>query len=309
MSLVCERTRHRSTGQPLWQPVGVSWRATPPLACARLSTGRPAASMRDTLSSTTHDPEPRRGLTPVGPSALPRRETPSTEITRHLLNYLLSGDLTPGQKIPSERQLADALAVGRSAVREAIKSLSLLGLLDVRQGDGTYLAGSTSGLLPRVLEWGLLLGERAVVDLIEARTEIEISVAGLAAERASADALERIGQRYAAMQSAPDLEAYVEADIGFHVEVARSSENEVLANLIVSLQSLLQVWARRVLEYAQETETSLQMHEPILTAIRERNPEQARAAMSAHMTRANRRLRDAISLEHSADGVRLRTPG
>jgi GntR family transcriptional regulator, transcriptional repressor for pyruvate dehydrogenase complex len=261
-----------------------------------LSTGQPAARIaaipRTSLDNSTTD---LPSAVPAGPSALPRRDSASAEITRHLLSYLLSGDVTPGQKIPSERQLADALEVGRSAVREAIKSLSLLGLLDVRQGDGTYLAGSASGLLPRVIEWGLLLGERAVTDLMEARTEIEISVAALAAERADADAVDRIAQHLSVMRSASDLEVYVEADIAFHVEVARASGNEVLANLIVSLQSLLQIWARRVLEYAGETETSLQMHEPILDAIRGKDAPAAREAMAAHMARANRRLREAVA--------------
>ena len=73
------------------------------------------------------------------------------EITRRLLEFLLSGDIEPGSKIASERQLAEALQVGRGSVREAIKSLSLLGLLDVRQGDGTYLSRGGSDLLPQVI--------------------------------------------------------------------------------------------------------------------------------------------------------------
>ncbi len=241
------------------------------------------------------DSSERPAARPVpAPSAMPRREAPSSEITRHLLSYLLSGDLAPGQKIPSERQLAEALEVGRSAVREAIKSLSLLGLLDVRQGDGTYVTGSVSDLLPRVIDWGLLLGERAVADLVEARTEIEISVAGLAAERAEPEDIERLSRHYEAMRAAGDVGAYVDADIAFHVQVARASRNEVFANLIVSLQSLLGVWAKRVLEYAGETESSLAMHEPILAAIRQKDPAAAREAMRAHMERANRRLHDAV---------------
>lgn len=233
--------------------------------------------------------------TPPTPAALPRREAPSAEITRHLLSYLLSGEIAPGQKIPSERQLAEALQVGRGALREGIKSLSLLGLLDVRQGDGTYLTGSASELLPRVIDWGLLLGQRTVADLVEARTEIEISVAGLAAERAEPEAIERLTSHLEAMRAAPDVDTYVEGDIAFHLEVARASQNEVFANLITSLQSLLGVWAKRVLEHAGETETSLAMHEPVLAAIRAHDPDAARDAMRAHMERANRRLHDAVS--------------
>jgi GntR family transcriptional regulator, transcriptional repressor for pyruvate dehydrogenase complex len=226
------------------------------------------------------------------------REGPLAEITRKLLDYLLSGEIEPGSKIPSERQLADGLGVGRSAVREAIKSLSLLGLLDVRQGDGTYLSRSGSDLLPRVIEWGLLLEEPQLVDLLEARTEIEIVVTGLAAQRASEAELAALRTRLEEMRSAgSDVDAYVEADIAFHLEIARASGNGVLANLLTSLRSLLRVWADRVLHHAGETDTSLAMHEPIVKAISDHDADKARAAMRAHMERANRRLREALDAD------------
>ena len=197
--------------------------------------------------------------TPTGPT-LPEsmrvepRVAPVAEITSKLLDYLLSGEVRPGTKIASERQLAEALAVGRSSVREAIKSLSLLGLLDVRQGDGTYLSRSGSELLPRVIEWGLLLGEPHIRDLLEARSEIEIVVAGLAAERAHAQQIEQIRRHLGAMREAPDVAAYVEADVAFHLAVAQASGNETFERLITSIRSLLGVWAARVLEHAGETE-------------------------------------------------------
>jgi GntR family transcriptional repressor for pyruvate dehydrogenase complex len=226
------------------------------------------------------------------------REAPLAELTRKLLDYLLSGEVEPGTKIPGERHLAEALGVGRSAVREAIKSLSLLGLLDVRQGDGTYLSRSGSDLLPKVIEWGLLLKVPSIMDLLEARAEIEIVTAGLAAMRAGEPEVTRLQERLRAMRSAgDDVDAYVEADIAFHLEIARASGNEVLANLVVSLRALLRVWFDRVLRHAGETKTSLAMHEPIAKAIASSDPEAARVAMKAHMDRANRRLREALDAE------------
>ncbi len=231
------------------------------------------------------------------------REGPLAEITRKLLDYLLSGEIEPGTKIPSERQLAEGLGVGRSAVREAIKSLSLLGLLDVRQGDGTYLSRSGSDLLPRVIEWGLLLEEPRIMDLLEARAEIEVVVAGLAATRGDVEAVDRVRERFEAMRVADernDIDAYVEADLAFHLEIARTSGNEVMANIVTSLRSLLRVWAERVLHHAGETRTSLPMHEAIVDAIASGDAEAARAAMRAHMARAHRRLREALDAEHAA---------
>jgi GntR family transcriptional repressor for pyruvate dehydrogenase complex len=232
------------------------------------------------------------------------REPPLAEITRKLLDYLLSGEVEAGTKIPGERHLAEALGVGRSAVREAIKALSLLGLLDVRQGDGTYLSRSGSDLLPRVIEWGLLLKVSSVMDLLEARAEIEITAAGLAATRAGEDEVAAVRQRLEAMRAAgDDVDAYVEADIAFHLEIARASGNEVFANLVTSLRSLLRVWAARVLSHAGETGSSLAMHEPIVKAIAAGNPEKARKAMKAHMDRADRRLRQALEAEEAKAGA------
>jgi len=217
-------------------------------------------------------------------------------VARILLEYLLSGGLEPGEKIASERQLSKSLGVGRSAVREATKSLNLLGLLDVRPGDGTYLTGSSSDLLPRVIEWGLLLGERQVNDLMEARRYLEVDIAGLAAERRNEEGLSALRATLEKMRAAgSDIAAYVDADVEFHLALANASGNQVLTDLVRIIRSLVDVWARRVLEAAGETVTSLKMHEPIVKAVVERDVVGAREAMQRHMERAERRLREAVA--------------
>ncbi len=233
---------------------------------------------------------------------LSRREPAGLELTQKLLDYLLSGHFKPGQRIPSERQLAEALGVGRSAVRETIKSLSLLGLIEQRQGDGTYLARSNGDLLPRVIEWGLLLGENRVHDLIEMRHHLEIIMAGLAAQRRTDAQLQRMRALLHEMEQAgDDFQRYVEADVAFHLEIARASANAGLAGTLETVQVLLRVWAKRVIVAAKETETSLAMHAPILDAIEQQHPDAARAAMQAHMDRAARRLRAAVDGPGVAD--------
>jgi GntR family transcriptional repressor for pyruvate dehydrogenase complex len=235
---------------------------------------------------------------PSALSAIKRPDAPSVEVTRHLLQYLLSGHFAPGDRIPSERKLAEVLEIGRASVREAIKSLSLLGLVVVRQGDGTYLTQSTSNLLPEVIEWGLLLGERHIEDLIEARTNLEAFNASLAAERGSDDQIKELWKRLEAMRSAgTDYPAYVQADIDFHSHVARMSGNEVLANLASSFQSLLRVWAAKVIKAHGDTMARANEHEPIAAAIAARDADAARREMDFHMREAARRLREAIVAE------------
>lgn len=228
---------------------------------------------------------------PLPQQALARREPANIELTNQLLQYLTSGDISPGQKLPGERALSEALRVGRAALREALKSLSLLGILEQRQGDGTYLSNTQSDLLPKVIEWGLYLRAHEFVELVDARHQLEVLLAGLAAERRSEAALTALRAAVQEMRDARnDLDRYVDADVAFHLEIAAASGNDVLAGVLRNIRALLRVWTHRVIHAAGETETSLAMHEPIFEAIEAKSSAKAQKAMRAHMRRANKRL-------------------
>jgi GntR family transcriptional repressor for pyruvate dehydrogenase complex len=227
-----------------------------------------------------------------------RREPISTEIARRLVDYLLSGEIGPGERMPSERQLAQAFGVGRSAMREAIKSLSLLGLVEVRHGDGTYLRKADSSLLPQVIEWGLLLGEPRTRDLVEARQKIEEVIAALAAERRTADdvaslrlLLARMG---AAVAPGVDTAVFVEADVDFHLCLSEAARNTALRDVLGGVQALLRVWIGRVIA-AGNRDVSFREHVPIVDAVERGDPAEARAAMESHMKAAAARLERAIA--------------
>lgn len=223
------------------------------------------------------------------------RPSRSVEVAQSLLSYLLSGQLRPGDRIPSERSLVETLGVGRGAVREALKSLTLLGLLEVRQGDGTYLSSTNSSLLPQIVEWGIMLGEQHILDLVEARQEIEISLAGLAAARRTDSDADRIAAALRAMRdSVGDRERYIEADVNFHIVVADISGNSVLAGVLNNIRTLLRVWTTRVVVDKDSIRDSLALHPPICAAIRKGDPVAARAAMTRHMERAAARLRKTL---------------
>jgi len=224
-----------------------------------------------------------------------RREAPSTEITRMLLRYLLSREIKLGDRIPPERQLAQILGVGRSTVREAIKSLSLLGLLEVRQGDGTYLSQSTSDLLPQVIDWGLVLKEPYVIDLVEARERLEPMIAELAAKRRSEEDLENLRRLVEKMKaSTDDIEEYADADTAFHLRLAEAAGNEVFRNFLSTVQALLRVWATKALRAAGEPENFLQMHVPVMEAVERGDGPGARKAMTARVQHVSRCLRQAL---------------
>jgi GntR family transcriptional repressor for pyruvate dehydrogenase complex len=238
--------------------------------------------------------------------ALPRTDVAASEplpaqVARLLLDYLLAGHVTPGTRLPPERQLAEELGVGRSVVREALKSLGLLGLVEVRQGDGTYLRGMESELLPRVIEWGLLLGERRTTDLVEARQHLEAVTAQLAAARRSDSDIAALDAALAGMRAAgPDIDAFVAADVAFHLTVAEAAGNMVLSDVLRNIQSLLRVWVTRVIHAAGDSGPSYREHIPVYEAIVNRDPIAAGAAMRAHLDEAARRLRSALDEERPA---------
>lgn len=233
--------------------------------------------------------------TAIGSMDIQKREAVTTEIARKLLDYLLAGHLAPGDRLPSERQLAQDLGVGRSVVREALKSLTLLGIVEVRQGDGTFLRSTESQLLPHAIEWGLLLGTRRTKDFIEARRYIEPVVAGLAAERRDDAALTDLKRHLDAMYAAEgDPAAFVAADIAFHLRLAEAAHNEAFLQILTSVRTLLQVWINRNVSETARVAILADEHTPVYEAIVAGDPAAARAAMEDHMTHAVARLERAL---------------
>ena len=224
------------------------------------------------------------------------REPLATQVARKLVEYIIAGTFQPGDRMPPERQLAEAFGVGRSAMREALKSLSI-GLIEVRQGDGTYLRHADATLLPRVIDWGLLMGERRTLDLVEARQCIECDIAELAATRRSADDLADLEQALQAMNDASNPDSFVDADVDFHLRLANAAHNSALRDIHASIQSLLRVWIGRVIQAASSTSPSYAEHVPIFAAVRAGDPAAARAAMHDHMTAAAGRLERALAAE------------
>ncbi|WIE79178.1 MULTISPECIES: FadR/GntR family transcriptional regulator [unclassified Curtobacterium] len=239
---------------------------------------------------------PSRRRTAVAPelTAVSGTTPSSDEVARALIDYVSSGQIGPGEKLPSERQLSESFGVGRGIIREGIKSLGVLGLVEFRHGGGTYLRQGESDLLPRVIEWGLMLGERRASDLVEARRYLEQITTLLAAERSDDAHLAQIETALHAMRAATSTDEFVEADVAFHLAIAEASGNLVLANMLKSISSLLRVWIHRVMDAAESFEESYQEHVPVFEAIRVRDSAAAAAAMESHMARASRRLTETL---------------
>ncbi|WP_258803580.1 FadR/GntR family transcriptional regulator [Pseudarthrobacter sp. NS4] len=214
-----------------------------------------------------------------------------SEVAERLLAYFTSGDIAPGTRLPAERQLAASLGVGRSAVREALAALEILGIVVVRPGSGTYLRDGISELLPRTLSWGMMLGAPRTRELVELRSGLEVQAAQLAAERITSEALERMKGNLATMAAnLDDLAAFVEADAAFHREIAEGSGNQVLQELLQSIRSLLRIWVDRALTDEGHAAAALKEHTEIHAALEARDPAAVTASMRSHMQTASRRL-------------------
>ena len=224
-----------------------------------------------------------------------KREPIATQIARRLVEFILSGAVEPGTRMPSERQLAEAFGVGRSAMREALKGLSLIGLVEVRQGDGTYLRKADGALLPEIIEWGLLLGEPRTMDLVEARQELEIVIAGLAAKRRTEEDIDDLRSILDRMSHPPSIPGFVDVDVKFHLRLAETARNSVLRDIHSSVQALLRTWIARVVTASGSTHPSYEEHVPIVEAVAKGDATAAQAAMAAHMSSAAERLRGTLA--------------
>ncbi|KJL44541.1 FadR/GntR family transcriptional regulator [Microbacterium trichothecenolyticum] len=217
--------------------------------------------------------------------------TPVSEVARRLMDLFTSGDLDAGTRLPPERQLAATLGVGRSAVREALAALEILGIVDVRPGSGTYLRGTASELLPQTLRWGLLIGQKNTAELLELRSGLEIYVARLAAGRAEASDLRAIAGSLERMRSGVgDLRAFARADLDFHNALAAAAGNDTLIDLLHVVRSLLQVYADRAVHDEAEARIAIDEHDAVFQAIEAEDEDAAASAMALHMATASQRL-------------------
>ena len=228
--------------------------------------------------------------------------SPASVVARQLVGLLTAGDLAPGSRLPSERVLAERLEVGRSAVREALAALEILGIVQIRPGSGTYLRGGMSDLLPTTLSWGLMLASNRTRELLEIRSSLERTAAILAAQRATPEQLAELGTYLDRQREALDYpDAFIDADVRFHVLLARSAGNDVLADLLQSLRSMLSVWVGRRVRTRQATEAAYDEHRAIFDALRERDVAAVQRAMDEHMATASARIENAAPVPADED--------
>jgi len=204
-------------------------------------------------------------------------------IVSQLRQLVTGGRFKPGDQLPSERELAEKLRVSRASVREAIRALESLGLVEIRIGAGTYVASPVHTLLSPLAS--VTLQQRDVLlDIFEARKTIEPEIAAFAAKRAGPEEIQRMEEILAEQErqiAAGDTG--VEADTAFHALLAQAAKNKVFLKLNESIVDSLYETRERSLTVGGRPARSLQGHHEILGAIRARDAAKARQAMLAHL--------------------------
>jgi len=218
-----------------------------------------------------------------------KRTSLSSEIVEQIIDLISRAELKPGEQLPSERELCKIFGVGRTSIREAIRSLTTMGVLDGRVGRGTFVCNN-SNYLERTLQWGFLLDQNSIQDLVETRLMLECETARLAADRATTGELEEIEKAYGEMVAAgDDTDQFLQADLRFHLLIGKATQNSILNRLLGMTRSSLQEWIRAALHKPSPTETrkrvslTLRQHCEILDALKNRDAVRAGEAIREHI--------------------------
>jgi GntR family transcriptional regulator, transcriptional repressor for pyruvate dehydrogenase complex len=213
------------------------------------------------------------------------RVTLGEQVALQLAEMIAEKHWEAGERLPPEMELCEVLNVGRSTLREALKSLAFIGMVRMRPGDGTYVSDLSNRLLDRILAKGLLKTEKDLADVCETRMILETEGAAIAAERATQEHLaqlkELVGRGREILKT--DRPAFSSVDLDFHIAVANASRNRLLPRLLTDIRGILAEWITKSQELPGLRENAQEQHEGILRCIANRDPAGAREEMRTHL--------------------------
>lgn len=217
------------------------------------------------------------------------------QIVEQIEQSVQKGDLKPGDQLPAERELAEQFGVSRTAVREAVKALREKGLVEAYPGKGTFITNGSSNPMRQSLDRMMRSAQvDATSSLVEVREILEPEIAGLAAARATEENLNSLREAVAVMDAAKrDPDAYIEADLDFHLELAEAASNPLILSLIDSIVGVLREQRMRIFEVDGGPDRGQYHHKKILEAMEHRDAQGAREAMRAHLRQVREDSRSA----------------
>lgn len=221
------------------------------------------------------------------------------EIVEQIKQLITGGELKPGDKLLAERDLAEKLQVSRVSVREAIRALEMLGFVEIRPGDGTFVRDTNTDDIIRPLAMFLAVERGSLLDMFEVRRIFETATASLAAERASVEEVEQIGHLLEKMKEGinlQDSEKGEEFDTAFHYAVAEATHNSLLTKLFRTVSEefakAISIARRQLfLDSTDNAQKIIDQHTRIFEAIKAGHAKVAAEAMLEHLAYAEAELR------------------
>src|SRR6476469_4908072 len=210
-------------------------------------------------------------------------------VVRHVRELIVRGKLRPGHRLPTERELVRDIGVSRTSVRAGLQALAAKGLLVIRQGAGTFVADGPPVLDSEPLSLLAALHGFTRSQMFEARRTLEVSIARMAAERASAAQLAAISDAVTGMFAAcEEPQAFLVQDIRFHAAVGTASGNPILASVVEMISAMFYEQRRQTADRGRDLRPVADAHWHVYQAIRDHEPGRAANLMSEHLIQAER---------------------
>ncbi|MBI1846646.1 MAG: FadR family transcriptional regulator [Candidatus Rokubacteria bacterium] len=211
------------------------------------------------------------------------------EIVRQVKAMIAEGRLKSGDRLPPERDLAEKFVVSRTSVREALRALESLGLIEIRAGEGTFVRGGSVEALIEPLALVLLSQREAIGELFEARRLLEPAIAALAARRATPDEVAEMARILEAQaREIAGGGTGLTQDAAFHAAIASAAHNRAITRIVHAIMDLLSQSREESLNTPGRPTRSHQDHRRVLDAITRRDPDEAARAMADHVAAVER---------------------
>lgn len=217
----------------------------------------------------------------------------SERIVDRLMQMIRDKELRPGDRLPPERELAAMMGVSRPSLREALRALSIMKIIENRQGSGTYVTSLEPMRLVEHLDFIISLDDNTFLDLFQARKILEVGLVALAAQNITDEGLQGLEMCLERSEAIlDDPAAFLQADLEMHQRIIDAADNNILALFMKSINDLNIASRKRTGEMRDVRLQTLQDHRMILAALRARNPQAASQAMREHLEHVEQKLKD-----------------
>ncbi|ALV47256.1 GntR family transcriptional regulator [Arthrobacter alpinus] len=218
------------------------------------------------------------------------------EAITKIKDMIISGELSAGDRLPPEKELSEKLGLSRSSLREAVKALEIIKVLDVRRGDGTYVTSLEPKLLTEAMTFIVdLHQDESIMDIFEVRRILEPAAAAMAASRITAEEIAALRATMENIDDSTSVEQLVEHDLIFHQLITSAANNSYLASVLDALSSSTvraRIW--RGLTQEKAVDRTLSEHASIIEALERGDAELAKALLTVHISGVEHWLRQAL---------------